>query len=766
MTPMQRHGARARASASRRALSAAAFALAALACAGLWRLPPRGEETKAPSTIDSIYEAKGLALLYAAPREIDAVARRMPLASVIDALETQARLRLPLALLTAAAGGLLAVSAAVMIVTEAPLWMAGALALLALVGAAPWTMAASLEGLYAVTLLGVLALMLLRERRRGWVTAAALAAGIGASLMVRSPLALLPVLLMAIEARRAGSRGEYGQAALIGLGSYLPLAPWIWMNWTLSGRFIPFEDGGASMNIITGALGLVLCVEGDWTTLVDGPLPEGLGAVLAWAAGTAARHPLDFASGVLGRLAFAARQAPILALAAVPAVWAAARRPALRTALILPSYYIGLHCLMSIQDRYLTPIWPVLLVTVAAGAAAVSASLAPATRGEAPPWAERVAKLWGAAALSLGVWMALLIFGLVGASRLGTLEALTRALERRPGQAWLLAERGAAHIAAGRLEDAEKDLAAAVARAPSADNRLWLARVQALRGRPDALLALDLHDDPYDSDVSYAAFRANVYQTSALLGLGRNAEARVRLKAALESSVFRPRIRSSSSRDHAAFDKLAASPAVGLIALGLLRDQPQERARLARALEHFMPVPEDAYRMPAPTAPPAPASRAPQDSLDAIFKRADEAHARADPGASAAALRKVERLAASDRKSLRRAAFGHQRLGGYAEARRVFEDIAKRWPSAQAQTDLGICRFLAGDAAGAESALREATLLDAGFLDAYSDLAGVLDSLGRLEDALAVTKSAPASGGTPTARRRLEKTRAALEAKP
>jgi hypothetical protein len=77
------------------------------------------------------------------------------------------------------------------------------------------------------------------------------------------------------------------------------LSPWVLMNWLVQRRMILFENGEALSNIVTGALGLVPPIEGDWRALIPRPMENGLWPVLRWAAGEIASQPERYALSVL-----------------------------------------------------------------------------------------------------------------------------------------------------------------------------------------------------------------------------------------------------------------------------------------------------------------------------------------------------------------------------------------------------------------------------------------------------------------------------------
>ncbi|MDE2490553.1 MAG: hypothetical protein KGM24_06870, partial [Elusimicrobia bacterium] len=399
------------------------LSIAALAAAILWRAPtPRLDR----------YAVAGRYLLhgFAAPD-----ARSLPAARLVGAL----RLAGPARLYAAADLLLLAL---LVLALEGELES----------GAAAWTAAAAAavaawhwsypHDVLALFVLAVAGLAVRRARRPTPARSLVLALSIGSSLLLRSTLAFLPLVLAPLALR--GSPGVSkktlrANALILLLVPYLFLLPWILSNWRLHRRFIPFEDGEAAANVAAGALGLVGTVEGPWQGLLGAD--DSLRAMrrvgrspVAWAAAQVAAHPLRYAGACLARLGLALAWCLPFSLLALWALWRGRRRRGFAELGALCAYFLGVHCLMSIQRIYFYPLLPLLVVV---SATLIPPGLAPGAL-LSPRSAGRV--LLGAVLLGLvlsAFSAAALTFPPVSAG------ALDRALARRPADAWLLTRRGA-----------------------------------------------------------------------------------------------------------------------------------------------------------------------------------------------------------------------------------------------------------------------------------------------------------------------------------
>lgn len=300
--------------------------------------------------------------------------------------------------------------------------------------------------LFTLSLLLVAFLMVWRARFPSTRKTALLAAAIGFSLNILSVLFLLPLVLAALDwrARRGRPRPErLRHAALLLLVPYLFLLPWTFATWKTTQRPALLEAGRSDANVIVGALGLVQTV-GPGSARDLAGMTKGE-SVLAWAAGEAARHPLRFLAASARRLYYAASLQPLLLTAALLTLWLFRRRPGAAQLGVILLYFLAVHCLMAVEERYFTPLWPL--------AAALAAGLAGFRLKEPArvPWSGRLAACAFIPLAGLVVYAQGLVIAYP--SRSADPDAWSRELSRKP-DAWLLGAQGRRLLRAGRPDEA------------------------------------------------------------------------------------------------------------------------------------------------------------------------------------------------------------------------------------------------------------------------------------------------------------------------
>ncbi|HOX23229.1 MAG TPA: hypothetical protein PLL10_07175, partial [Elusimicrobiales bacterium] len=150
----------------------------------------------------------------------------------------------------------------------------------------------------------VVLVLLLRagEERRTWRSEVLVAVAIGASLMVKSPLVLLPAVLGLYDLLSGKLRRGETSWKLLGIVltlPYLMLLPWIYMYWHLFGELIFLEHSRVEQNIISGALGVVYAMETGY--YVNDSITNGANVWL-WSVKTVLQNPAGYISSVLGRI--------------------------------------------------------------------------------------------------------------------------------------------------------------------------------------------------------------------------------------------------------------------------------------------------------------------------------------------------------------------------------------------------------------------------------------------------------------------------------
>lgn len=184
---------------------------------------------------------------------------------------------------------------------------------------------------------------------------AAVAGGlIGAAFLVRSAALPLPFVYSFWEFffTKGPAGRRFARAAVILAGPFLALGAWNALSYLILGRFVFFEADRAGQNLVSGALGAVLNIQGDYYALAGAAKGSSL---FLWAAGHIAAHPSVYALSVLKRGAVFLSEHPLPAAGAVLGlVLAPRKRPALLVAMLAATYVVS-HLLVSIETRYFTP---------------------------------------------------------------------------------------------------------------------------------------------------------------------------------------------------------------------------------------------------------------------------------------------------------------------------------------------------------------------------------------------------------------------------
>ncbi|MFH1726272.1 MAG: tetratricopeptide repeat protein [Elusimicrobiota bacterium] len=560
-----------------------------------------------------------------------------------------------------------------------------------------------------------------------------LGAAVGVSLLFRSPLAFLPPFWALFEWRRLRARPPRARLRVILpalLLSYGFLLPWTDMNWRLHGRVVPVENREATANVVTGALGMLAPIEGDWRALVEAPPEDRLADVLAWAAGEIARHPARYAKAVLSRLAYASSLHPLLLLAAVIALWRLRRRsgPALLGGMAF--YFIAAHCLMTVRPDFFMPLWPLLAALV--GAALTEAGLgAGRTRGR-----ERAIRA-GGRCLEIAV-LALAAASLpavrsVLAYRLPRHEArdaaYSRAIESHPDDAWLRRQRGRRRLLAGDFAGAETDYAHAQRLRPAdPEIELELAWAAYRNGDPSALEAYRVRGPAASGRLQFKSLLMKVH---AALAQRKTQEARYQL--ALLDSVWRYRLTAvldaDRSRDRSALSRLRGTPSLSLHHVSRSLEEalpPDERLRFLARLQSLDTEQKEIW------------SRAYSGEKARIVDRAWRA-ARTGRRRSALRLLSAARSVPLEPEAEHKLFLAYQEMGEYGHARALIEKLIRKDPGrASLHSDRGVCHYLNGEPELAIASLRRAIRLDPASPAPYLSLGAVYAFQQRYDKAIAV----------------------------
>jgi len=368
--------------------------------------------------------------------------------------------------------------------------------------------------IYSLFLLVFLSLELLRQAGGGYASSAAAGLAAGASMLIRSPLFAFPPLAVLFQRLSPGRKaGWLLPAALFLVCAYLPLAPWARLNHSLFGRTILFEEERSTCNIITGASGIVYTIEGDARAFAGLSRTE---SVYPWAAKAILARPGRYAFSVVKRAWRVFLMFPFLFLLAGAGFFLDRRSQEARLLAFFSAYFIGIHCLLSIEERYFYPLRYVLALLAAGGTWELLKKGLPApARGKDYFTAPLFALVLAATAGTLAV-----VWRFPGAARL-PLIAVTGGLEKYPSDAWLQNKKGEILLS---LDLTREGLEA-------------IERACALSGKPDlcyitVTLKAPAPEEPPRLENTYELRLVKLMRE---LELGREAEARRTLAAALQN---------------------------------------------------------------------------------------------------------------------------------------------------------------------------------------------------------------------------------------
>ena len=420
---------------------------------------------------------------------------------------------------------------------------------------------------YCILVLLTAAILVWRARSPSAGRSALLAAAVGASLLWRSPLLFLTPALALWEwatEYRFSLKACREHVLILFIVPYLFLLPWIAMNWTIHREVVIVERGAASSNVVTGALGLVGDIEGDLKTIVDEPIDTAkTKSVLGWAIRQVIRHPLRFARAYILRIKYALSFNPLAALFALVGIWVYRERREYRALSFMAAYFLGIYCLMAVEERYFWPLWPLLAVLACSLPVGIFARDRP--RDDAPE--VLVASVLLKTVLAIVVvlslyanWELLSFANLVRRGGRSPEVEFLAALRSNPDDIWLLSQLGGDRLDRGDLGGAAGDFSRAAALSPNDHSlQLDLARIEALQGKPDRLFAWSA-DDPTAGDLQ---INADILKACAYQRLGRKSEAIAHLKAAREEFRSRHIVVRGPQDEHGkrVLDELGASDA-------------------------------------------------------------------------------------------------------------------------------------------------------------------------------------------------------------
>ena len=614
------------------------------------------------------------------------------------------------------------------------------------------------ESGYSILLLIVAGLLVRRARELSYQNSFLLSIAVGVSLLFRSVLVLLPLLLAISEWRRrpptaVGSRWKH--ALILCVVPYLFLIPWVGMNWALQHRFVLFENGAANGNIALGALGVVVSTDVDWRRIFDSADPQGAQTVWSWATGEICRHPLRYLKGFAGRAGFAAALHPWLFLAAFLALGIHRKKREFQVLGLLVLYYVGIYCSMAVTPIYFYPLWPVLAVLAVCGPFALMKSKAFFSEQRLSSGYAVVAFLAVASACALYAEAKVVLYpSAIAQAPDAVAKRLDDAILSRPQDAWLLFERGKRRLDEGKIPEAISDLSRAEAAGPiGPECGLRLAWARMLRGDPASLLRWPIPPDVRGDGLDVVA---HLYKAHAFIRMGRTAAARQELTAARESELLvtgsaspKPFIENAAMlfRHRPGQERLSmlgelekwaprdATPPLLRARLLLEMGRPREALASLKRAEALSPADQVMSWMPGFYR----AFKEPGQVLaltEDLFKkqagdaalyieRAEKSADLGRRGEARASLRRAEERGPSEPER-RRIALMHQSLGDCVRALAIWEGLARQAPlPAKDLSDKAVCEYLSGRREEAVSDLLRAIELSPSGQEAYLSLGAI-----------------------------------------
>lgn len=182
---------------------------------------------------------------------------------------------------------------------------------------------------------------------------------LGACFLVRSSAISFPFIWAAHELlfTRGRLKERSLRALILFLSALAMLLPWAALNYKVLGVPALFESGRAYCNIVTGVLGGVFTIEGNYRGMAG--LQPGQ-SVYAWALDAIMRDPWSYAVSILRRLGYIFLLEPGLAAAAVAGAAFSLERKKIILPLLLAAGFALSHSLMAIEPRYFQPLWLLL----------------------------------------------------------------------------------------------------------------------------------------------------------------------------------------------------------------------------------------------------------------------------------------------------------------------------------------------------------------------------------------------------------------------
>ncbi|HOJ85611.1 MAG TPA: hypothetical protein PK103_05465 [Elusimicrobiales bacterium] len=175
---------------------------------------------------------------------------------------------------------------------------------------------------------------------------------LGFTFLIRSALIALPILLIIYDIIDKKKNFSYKKSLFMFVSSYIPLIPWILISKQLLGTFLLTEYKRANLNIITGALGITITAEGDFSKLLGAnEINPYIFAIKMISA-----KPLDYMLAIFRRLVFFFTSNIFLIIPSAYAIYKGYdKKKEIKIITIFILTFVFIHCLFSVEKRYFFP---------------------------------------------------------------------------------------------------------------------------------------------------------------------------------------------------------------------------------------------------------------------------------------------------------------------------------------------------------------------------------------------------------------------------
>jgi|GEM_PF-5458951 len=308
-------------------------------------------------------------------------------------------------------------------------WPAGALAVIL------QRQIVSTEPIFSLAVLLAAILFAARAKTYSRTVNIALGLAIGFGLLYRRVLFLLPFAIAMIdllEAERARRGRAFLQRSLpLICATGIVLVPWIAYNRQIYGDFVAFERNGTALNIVAAALGSTYTLEGGALDLAG--IQSGQSAIL-WAAQHILAHPLAYVTALFLRIAALFKMHPFLFMAAALGFLFRRKQRDYIAVFMTAVCFGGTYLLMSIEERYFEPLWPLLAILAAA---AFANFLPKSMKTECNRTATIGALLLFAPLFSFGIWISAKLLAARPPAQSNREELIRERLKWTPQSEWL-----------------------------------------------------------------------------------------------------------------------------------------------------------------------------------------------------------------------------------------------------------------------------------------------------------------------------------------